>query len=50
ALSRYMSSLFESKISDEKRVSSAVYIEGDGNTDIVSNDDIEALIANLGQK
>lgn len=50
ALSRYMSSLFESKIDDSKRVSSAVYIEGDGNTEVVSNDDIEALIANLGKK
>ncbi|ARJ56466.1 hypothetical protein [Campylobacter cuniculorum] len=50
ALSRYMSSLFEGKIDDKKRVSSAVYIEGDNNTNIVSNDDIEALIASLGQK
>ncbi|MFQ6341668.1 chemotaxis protein [Campylobacter sp. VTCC 70190] len=50
ALSRYMSSLFEGKIDDKKRVSSAVHIEGDSTTDIVSNDDIEALIASLGQK
>jgi len=50
ALSRYMSSLFEGKIDDKKRVSSAVHIEGDTTNDIVSNDDIEALIANLGQK
>ncbi|RQD69027.1 chemotaxis protein [Campylobacter hepaticus] len=50
ALSRYMSSLFEGKIDDKKRVSSAVHIEGDNTADIVSNDDIEALIASLGQK
>ncbi|AJC91002.1 hypothetical protein [Campylobacter subantarcticus] len=50
ALSRYMSSLFEGKIDDEKRVGSAVHIEGDTTTDVVSNDDIEALIASLGKK
>lgn len=50
ALNHYMSSLFEGKIDDKKRVSSAVHIEGDNTTDIVSNDDIEALIASLGQK
>ena len=51
ALSRYMTSLFEGKIEDEKRVGSAVHIEGDEDTsDVVSNDDIEALIAGLGVK
>ncbi|MCW1577319.1 chemotaxis protein [Campylobacter jejuni] len=50
ALSCYMSSLFEGKIDDKKRVSSAVHIEGDSTADVVSNDDIEALIASLGQK
>ncbi|SUX06158.1 chemotaxis protein [Campylobacter lari] len=50
ALSRYMSSLFEGKIDDEKRVGSAVHIQGDTTTDVVSNDDIEALIASLGKK
>lgn len=50
ALSRYMSSLFEGKIDDQKRVSSAVHIEGDSTADLVSNDDIEALISSLGQK
>ncbi|ECQ9325844.1 TPA: chemotaxis protein, partial [Campylobacter jejuni] len=44
------SSLFEGKIDDKKRVSSAVHIEGDSTADVVSNDDIEALIASLGQK
>ncbi|MBZ7935545.1 MULTISPECIES: protein phosphatase CheZ [Campylobacter] len=50
ALSRYMSSLFEGRIDDKKRVSSAVHIEGDSTAEVVSNDDIEALIASLGQK
>lgn len=50
ALSRYMSSLFEGKIDDSKRTSSAVFIEGDADTNSVSNDEIEALIASLGQK
>ena len=50
ALSGYMTSLFEGKIDDSKRVGSAVHIEGDANTkDVVSSDDIEALIANLGK-
>ena len=51
ALSRYMNTLFQGKLDDEKRVGSAVHIAGDENTeDIVSNDDIEALIDSLGQK
>lgn len=51
ALSKYMSSLFEGKLDDEKRVGSAVHIHGDESTDdVVSNDDIEALIASLGRK
>lgn len=50
ALSKYMASLFEGKLEDEKRVGSAVHIEGDESTDdVVSNDDIEALIASLGK-
>ncbi|TEY01541.1 chemotaxis protein [Campylobacter sp. US33a] len=50
ALSRYMNCLFEGRIDDKKRVGSAVHIEGDTTTDVVSNDDIEALIASLGKK
>lgn len=51
ALSKYMSSLFEGKIDDEKRVGSAVHIVGDTTTEnLVSNDDIEALIESLGKK
>lgn len=51
ALSHYMSSLFEGRIEDSKRVSSAVHIEGDSTTtDVVTNEDIEALINSLGKK
>ena len=51
ALSKYMNSLFEGKIDDDKRVGSAMHIEGDTTTeDVVSNADIEALINSLGKK
>lgn len=50
ALSKYMNTLFEGKIEDTKRVGSATHIEGDSSTeDVVSNEEIEALIANLGK-
>ena len=49
ALLRYMNSMFESQIDDKDRVSSAVHIHGDKeNGELVSNEDIEALIANFG--
>ena len=51
ALSKYMNTLFEGKIDDDKRVGSAVHIAGDTTTEnLVSNDDIEALIESLGKK
>lgn len=51
ALSKYMSNLFEGKVEDDTRVGSAVHIHGDDSTEgVVTNDDIEALIANLGKK
>ncbi|AFI04197.1 protein phosphatase CheZ [Helicobacter cetorum] len=50
ALSQYMNSLFEGKIDDSKRVSSATYIAGDEKEDLASADDIEALIASFGAK
>ncbi len=51
ALSIYMNSLFEGKIDDSKRVSSATHIEGDKTTaNVVDEDDIEALIASFGGK
>ena len=50
ALSRYMNSLFDTKVADEKRVSSAVHISGDATDDVVDEEDIEALIAAFGGK
>ncbi len=50
-LASYMNSLFSAEKDDTKRVGSAVHIDGDTTTeDIVSNDDIEALIESLGKK
>ncbi|NPA74257.1 MAG: protein phosphatase CheZ [Epsilonproteobacteria bacterium] len=50
-LAGYMNSLFSAEKDDSKRVSSAVHIAGDSSTeDVVSNDDIEALIESLGKK
>ena len=49
ALSRYMNTLFEGKIEDEKRVSSATHIHGDTHNDVASTEDIEALLAQFGQ-
>lgn len=51
ALSTYMNHLFAGKIDDSKRVSSAVHLPGDSTTeDVVSSDDIEALLASFGKK
>lgn len=51
ALSTYMNHLFSGKIDDAKRVTSAVHIHGDTTTeDVVSSDDIEALLASFGKK
>ena len=51
ALSKYMNSLFESSVEDSQRVSSAVHIQGDTDTDnVVTEDEIEALLASFGQK
>ena len=49
ALSKYMNTLFEGRISDEKRVSSAQHIAGDTHNDVASDDDIEALLAQFGK-
>jgi len=49
ALSKYMNTLFEGKVDDDKRVSSAKHIVGDDSNDIASTDDIEALLAKFGQ-
>ncbi|OHE05937.1 MAG: chemotaxis protein [Sulfurimonas sp. RIFOXYD12_FULL_33_39] len=48
ALSNYMNSLFEGRIDDDKRVSSAQHILGDTHNDTASNEDIEALLAQFG--
>ena len=45
ALIKYMNRLFEGKIDDDKRVKSAKHLHGDENDELVSEDDIEALIA-----
>lgn len=49
ALSKYMNTLFEGKIDDDKRVASATHIVGDTHNDTASVDDIEALLAQFGQ-
>jgi chemotaxis regulatin CheY-phosphate phosphatase CheZ len=50
-LLRYMNTLFGSDIKDEDRVSSAQHIIGDSDTDdVVTNEEIEALLESLGKK
>ena len=44
ALAKYMNTLFEGKIDDDKRVSSATHIAGDTHNELASTDDIEALL------
>jgi hypothetical protein len=48
ALSGYMNTLFEGRIDDKKRVSSAQHIAGDTHNDLASTDDIEALLSQFG--
>ncbi len=48
ALSGYMNQLFAGRKDDDKRVSSAKHLPGDkGTEDVVSSDDIEALLASF---
>jgi len=47
ALSSYMNQLFSGRIEDEKRVASARHLPGDDAADVVSSDDIEALLASF---
>ena len=49
ALSKYMNTLFDGKIDDDKRVSSATHIVGDTHNDLASTDDIEALLDQFGK-
>ncbi len=50
ALSKYMHSLFEGQVDDDKRVGSAVHLDGDSNDNVMGSEDIEELIASLGKK
>jgi len=51
ALTGYMNALFEGRVEDDKRVSSATHLPGDQTTEnVVSSDDIEALLDSFGQK
>ncbi|MBA1438411.1 MAG: chemotaxis protein [Epsilonproteobacteria bacterium] len=49
ALSKYMNSLFDSKVDDSQRVSSAKHIVGDATSDVASTEDIEALLEQFGK-
>lgn len=49
ALSGYLNNLFAGQKDDSERVASATHLPGDMSTeDVVSNDEIEALLASLG--
>lgn len=49
-LARYLNSMFETDVDDDKRVSSATYIEGDKKDNLADSEEIENLIASLGKK
>ena len=48
ALIKYMNKLFEGSIDDEKRVQSAKHIQGDESNEVLSDEDIEALLDQFG--
>ena len=48
ALIKYMNKLFEGNVEDEKRVQSAKHIHGDTGNEVLSDDDIEALLDQFG--
>ena len=48
ALIKYMNKLFEGNIEDEQRVQSARHIHGDENNEVLSDEDIEALLNQFG--
>lgn len=50
ALSKYMNTLFEGKIDDEKRVASATHLAGDTHNELASTDDIEQLLEQFAKK
>ena len=48
ALIKYMNKLFEGSVEDEKRVQSARHIHGDESSEVLSDEDIEALLDQFG--
>ena len=48
ALSKYMNTLFEGRVDDDKRAPSAQHLSGDTHNDVADTDDIEALLAQFG--
>ena len=48
ALIKYMNKLFEGSVEDEKRVKSARHIHGDETEEVLSDEDIEALLDQFG--
>ncbi|RAX51569.1 hypothetical protein CCY99_08900 [Helicobacter sp. 16-1353] len=50
ALSKYLNSMFDTDVEDDKRVTSATYLQGDKKDDVISSDEIESLISSLGKK
>ncbi len=48
ALIKYMNKLFEGNIEDEKRVKSAKHIYGDESEEVLSDEEIEALLEKFG--
>ena len=48
ALIKYMNKLFEGSVEDEKRVQSARHIHGDESEEVLSDEDIEALLDQFG--
>lgn len=50
AVAKYLNSILDTEVDDNKRVSSAKHLSGDENNDVVSTDDLEALIASFEKK
>ncbi len=46
-LAKYLNSMFETNIGDDKRVTSATYLEGDTKDDVINSDELESLINNI---
>lgn len=50
AVAKYLNSILDTEVDDSKRASSAKHLSGDENNDVVSTDDLEALIASFEKK